>query len=107
MRVVRSSHFVPGPVNLGRWGTTVGLIAVTWVAFVAVVLNMPTVNPNPWVPTLFNWAPVMAGGVLFIATVYWFVSARKWFKGPQLDTVTAGAWKEEEQIETMFHLEKE
>ena len=33
-------------------------------------------------PTGFNYTCVVVGGVLLLATVYWVVSARHFFKGP-------------------------
>jgi hypothetical protein len=30
----------------------------------------------------FNYTPVTAGGVILIALILWFVSARKYYKGP-------------------------
>ena len=32
--------------------------------------------------TNLNYAPVMVGAVLIFSLSYWFLSARKWFKGP-------------------------
>ena len=32
--------------------------------------------------TTLNYAPVMVGAVLVFSLSYWFLSARKWFKGP-------------------------
>ncbi|PIA60298.1 hypothetical protein AQUCO_00300060v1 [Aquilegia coerulea] len=45
--------FVPGPFNLGRYGTDT-----------------------------LNYTPVAVGGLLIITVSWWIVSARHWFKGP-------------------------
>jgi hypothetical protein len=29
-----------------------------------------------------NYAPILTGGVLLAITVWWYASARYWFKGP-------------------------
>jgi hypothetical protein len=32
-----------------------------------------------------NWTCVVYVGPMFFVTVWWFVSARKWFKGPKVN----------------------
>jgi hypothetical protein len=32
-----------------------------------------------------NWTAVVYGGPMFLVTIWWFVSARKWFKGPKVN----------------------
>ena len=32
-----------------------------------------------------NWTVVVYGGPMFLVTVWWFVSARTWFKGPKVN----------------------
>ena len=51
---------------------------------------MPTMPTGiPW-HSGFNWnvvnyAPITVGGVLVLVGTWWFVSARKWFKGPVVE----------------------
>ncbi|KAJ3202376.1 hypothetical protein HDU83_003532 [Entophlyctis luteolus] len=87
-RVYHAKYFTVGRWNVGAFGPIIAAIAVLWVGIVTVVLNIPTVNPDPFVSSLFNWAPAELGIVLVGATAYWLISARKWFKGPKLDENT-------------------
>ena len=32
-----------------------------------------------------NWTCVVYGGPMFLVTIWWFVSAHKWFKGPKVN----------------------
>jgi hypothetical protein len=32
-----------------------------------------------------NWTCVVYGGPMLLVTIWWFVSARKWFKGPKVN----------------------
>ncbi|CAA6673124.1 unnamed protein product [Spirodela intermedia] len=43
--------FVPGPFNLGRWGETVGWVAVLWVATITVLFSLPVAYPSPPTPS--------------------------------------------------------
>ena len=42
---------------------------------------LPTASPITW--HNFNYTIVAVGVVLLYATVFWLVSARKWFTGPR------------------------
>jgi hypothetical protein len=71
-----SNDFTPGPWNLGRFSKPIGWIAVLWVAFITVLFVL--------------YAGVVVFGAIFLLTIWWLVSVRKWFKGPvsQGDEVT-------------------
>ena len=32
-----------------------------------------------------NWTCLVYGGPMFMVTIWWFVSAHKWFKGPKVN----------------------
>jgi hypothetical protein len=32
-----------------------------------------------------NWTALVYGGPMLLVTIWWFVSARKWFKGPKVN----------------------
>ncbi|HLX57244.1 MAG TPA: amino acid permease [Ktedonobacteraceae bacterium] len=95
-----STDFERGPWHLGAWSRPIGWIAVIWVVFISVLFMLPTFNPaslakgvSPF--ATFNYAPVAVLGVLVIVTIWWLVSARKWFKGP----IIQGSETELEAIE--------
>ncbi|KAI9327582.1 amino acid/polyamine transporter I [Zopfochytrium polystomum] len=92
-RVLHNKQFIRGRWNVGAFGPYVAAVAVVWVAYVTVALNLPTVTTDPWDPTLFNWAPVELGGIIFLFTAFWVLSARKWFKGPKIDEETLKAYQ--------------
>ncbi len=75
-----ATDFKPGPWQLGAWSKPIGWIAVVWVAFISVLFMLPTATPVT--ATTFNYTPVVVLGTFIIITIWWLVSARKWFKGP-------------------------
>lgn len=77
---LRLDDFEPGPWNLGRWGKPVAAIAVVWILLSSVLFMLP--QSSPITTTSFNYAPIALGAVLFIATLWWFATARRRFQGP-------------------------
>ncbi len=91
-----AKDFQRGPWHLGAWSKPVGWIAVIWVLFISVLFMLPAAYPIT--SNTFNYAPVAVLGTLLIITIWWFASARKWFKGP----VIQGSEQELEAIEAGF-----
>ncbi|KAJ5825833.1 hypothetical protein N7474_002971 [Penicillium riverlandense] len=56
--------------NLGRWGNAIFWLATLWSIFITVMLSMPLYLPVT--PVTMNWTCVVFGGVVVIATIYWF-----------------------------------
>jgi amino acid permease (GABA permease) len=83
LRLLAGERFVRGPWHLGRWSYIVGWIAVIWIVFIAILFVLPQVTPGNTLTT-FNYAIVAVAVVLIYAGGYWFLSARKWFKGPKV-----------------------
>lgn len=77
---LRLDDFEPGPWHLGRWGRPVGTVAVAWILVSNVLFMLP--HAAPITPATFNYAPIALTGVLIIATVWWFATARRRFQGP-------------------------
>ncbi|KAG9313229.1 amino acid transporter [Chiua virens] len=70
----------PGYFSLGRWYMPIGVIAVSWVAFIVVLLLFP---PSQTATAEgMNYAVVIILGVFMFASISWVVSAHKWFHGP-------------------------
>jgi amino acid transporter len=61
------------PWSLGRWSPIVNAIAMFWVAFIAVVFMLP---PNE----LVLWTMLLVAVGL---AAYWWLSARRRFRGPR------------------------
>jgi amino acid permease (GABA permease) len=83
LRLLAGSKFQRGPWHLGSWSPIVGWIAVVWIVFIAILFVLPQFAPGNTVTT-FNFTPVALLVVIGYATIYWFASARKWFKGPKI-----------------------
>ncbi|MDP9345850.1 MAG: amino acid permease [Actinomycetota bacterium] len=81
--------FEPGPWNLGRKYKWMCLVAVVEVIIVVVIyFNLPFAKAGvpfskgfDW--SLFNYTPLVTGGVFIAVGLWWLLSARKWFTGPK------------------------
>jgi amino acid transporter len=81
--------FVPGPWTLGskyKWMAPVAIIEVLIV--VVIYFNAPFSSGGvPWEDdfewSLFNYTPVVTGGVFLAVGAWWLLSARKTFTGPR------------------------
>jgi amino acid transporter len=82
LRLRLGSAFQRGPWHLGRWSRPIGIIAVTWVAIITVLFMLPTVSPIH--VGNFNYTVIAVVVVLGFASIYWVVSAHKWFTGPKV-----------------------
>ncbi|KAJ7453677.1 hypothetical protein B0H11DRAFT_2245317 [Mycena galericulata] len=80
LRVIYRDKFVRGPFHLGAFSYPIAVIAVTWIAFIAIAFILPQVNPVN--SQTFNYAIVAVGIVIFYSAGLWLLSARKWFTGP-------------------------
>ena len=83
LRLLAGSKFQRGPWHLGSWSPIVGWIAVVWIVFISILFVLPQFYPGNTLAT-FNFTPVALLVVIGYATIYWFASARKWFKGPKV-----------------------
>jgi amino acid transporter len=81
--------FQTGPWNLGSKYRWMNLVAVGEVLIIVVIFfNMPFSSGGvPWEDdfewSLFNYTPVVTGGVILAVGLWWMLSAHKWFKGPR------------------------
>ena len=81
--------FEAGPWTLGNKYKWMCLVAVVEVIVVVVIyFNLPFAKSGvpfskgfDW--SLFNYTPVVTGGVFIAVGLWWLLSARKWFKGPK------------------------
>ncbi len=80
------SDFQEGPWQLGKWSAFVGWVAVIWVALIVVILMLPQFNWGDGIKFIdvFNFTPVIVGGVFILTGLWWVVSAHKWFTGPKV-----------------------
>ena len=80
--------FKPAEFNLGSWSIPMGIISVLWATFMLIVLCLPQASPIT-VDTM-NYSPIVLGAVLCLSITYWYMGARKWFKGIKRYTNTEG-----------------
>jgi amino acid transporter len=78
---VGAETFVQHEFNLGRYSKPIGWVACIWTAFIFVIFNLPQSWPVDD-PALLNFTPAAVGFLLVFTTLTWFLSARRWFKGP-------------------------
>jgi len=66
--------------SLGKWGTLVNIVGLVYLAPVFIFSFFPS-SPNP-TPINMNWACVMVGGVVLLATIYYIISGSKHYSPP-------------------------
>ncbi|KAK5708969.1 GABA/polyamine transporter [Elasticomyces elasticus] len=79
------NRFRPGPWNLGRFSIPIGAIASAFVILMVPILCFPSSTGSDLTAADMNWTCVVYGGPMLIVLIWWFVSARKWFKGPKVN----------------------
>ncbi|CZT48449.1 related to GABA transport protein [Rhynchosporium secalis] len=80
-----ANRFRRGPWHLGKFSKPVGCCACAFILVMMPILCFPAVRGNNLTAELMNWTIVVYGGPMVIVTIWWFVSARKWFKGPRIN----------------------
>ena len=93
--------FEPGSWTNGRKYKWMNLIAVIEIAVICVYFVLPFTPAGVPFSDEFAWssvnyAPVLTIGSLLVLTVWWWLSARKWFTGPKhtIDTAVTEAFKD-------------
>ncbi len=93
--------FVPGSWNNGKKYKWMNLVACAEIVIISIYFILPftpaAVPGNKDFSWKFvNYAPLLTGGVLILLTLWWFVSARKWFTGPKhtIDSAVVEAFKD-------------
>jgi amino acid transporter len=89
LRWRHGSRFEVGAWNNGSKYKWMNLIAVAEILIVTLYLMMPSLpGGNPFSESDFEWkfvnyAPIVTVGTLLLLTIWWNVSAKKWFTGPK------------------------
>ncbi|KAL1603855.1 GABA/polyamine transporter [Paraconiothyrium brasiliense] len=78
-------RFRAGPWNLGRLSLPIGAIASGFVLLMVPILCLPSVTGDDLTLDLMNWTSLVYGALMLMVLIWWFVSARKWFKGPKVN----------------------
>ncbi|CAI7675860.1 unnamed protein product [Penicillium discolor] len=76
-------RFIPGEFYTGKYlSKLIGWVAVIYMMFVIVLTMIPTEGPNP-TPQTMNYTVVINGSLWLGAVVYYYIHARKTYRGPQ------------------------
>ncbi len=88
---LRNREFQQGEWHLGKYSQIVGWTAVVWVVIVSIYFFMPVypLIPRPWddfhgFANVFNWSGPLILLSFIAVSIYWLVSAKNWFQGPQV-----------------------
>ena len=73
---------LPGPYNLGRFGTATNAIGLVFLVFTSITFNFPALAPVD--SENMNYTSAAIGIIGLISTVTWLISGRKAFTGPQI-----------------------
>lgn len=76
--ILARSTFEPGPFNLGRFSTPVGVISSGWIVVTSVLFLCPT--EYPVTATNMNYALVPFVAVVGLCVSYYAIWGRHWFK---------------------------
>jgi hypothetical protein len=88
--------FVPGPWTLGAKYKWMCPVAVAEVVIICIYMSAPFAPAGIPGRTGFaldngvvNYAPVLVAAVIVFAGIWWLVSAKNWFTGPEIPTAAA------------------
>ena len=71
----------PGPFHMRRYGMIVNLASIGWLVFAIVLWQFPFFLPViGHVQANMNWTVVVVGGIMILATTWFFVGGRKHYK---------------------------
>ncbi|OLE02571.1 MAG: hypothetical protein AUG82_08220 [Ktedonobacter sp. 13_1_20CM_4_53_11] len=91
--------------------TSIATIGLYIAYALPILLRLMSKNfkPGPWhlpiTATNFNYTPVVVLGTLLIITIWWFASARNWFRGPVIQGSEAELEAIEESVGETVHVE--
>ena len=78
------NRFRPGPWHLGKASMPIGVCACAFVALMVPILMLPSVTGSDLDASGMNWTCLVWGAPMLMVTIWWFVDAHKWFKGPKV-----------------------
>lgn len=79
------SNFRRGPWHLGWFSMPSGVLSTAFVLVMMPILCFPTVRDADLTLELMNWTSLVYGAPMLIVIIWFFVDARKWFKGPKIN----------------------
>jgi amino acid transporter len=79
------NRFRRGPWHMGRFSRPIGAFGSAFVIVMLPILCFPSTVGSDLVPQDMNWTVVVYGGPMVLVSLWWAISARKWFKGPKIN----------------------
>ncbi|PGH30292.1 hypothetical protein GX50_06951 [[Emmonsia] crescens] len=83
--LVAKGRFRPGPWNLGKYSTPIRSAGVLFVILMIPILCLPATTGSELTLENMNWTCIVYGCPMLLITIWWFVDAHKWFKGPKVN----------------------
>ena len=89
LRWRKGDSWQPGGWTLGRHYKWIAPLALIEIAVTSIIALMPAYEQGvPWASdftwSAVNYTPIVVGLVLLLITIWWFSSAKNWFKGPKV-----------------------
>ncbi|KAI5457082.1 amino acid/polyamine transporter I [Mariannaea sp. PMI_226] len=79
------NNFKPGPWNLGRFSTPIGIVSCMFALVMMPIFCFPAVTGSDLTPEGMNWTCVVFFGPMLCFIIWFWVDAHKWFKGPKVN----------------------
>ncbi|KAF2707795.1 amino acid transporter [Pleomassaria siparia CBS 279.74] len=92
-------RFRAGPWHLGKFSIPIGVVASAFVALMVPILCLPSVTGADLTLDTMNWTALVYGAPMLLVTIWWFISAHKWFKGPKVNVEHAMLGREGNAID--------
>ncbi|KAI9838121.1 MAG: hypothetical protein M1819_006277 [Sarea resinae] len=93
-----NAKFKPGPFYTGdRFSKPIAWTAIIFLIFGILLSMFPTLGPNP-TPSEMNYSCVINGAVWGGSLAYYYIDARKWFKGPKITISLDDLTEEQERV---------
>lgn len=80
-----NGSFQRGPWHLGKFSKPLNACACIWWLVIVPALCFPPLKGTNLTLLTMNWTCLIYGGAMSLAMGWYFLSARKWFKGPRIN----------------------
>lgn len=89
--------FKPGPFYTGRFSIPIAWCAIVFLVFGIILCMFPVGGPNPTAQDM-NYTVVINSAVWGGALAYYYIDARKWFRGPKITVDLDELTEEQEEV---------
>jgi len=96
-------RFRRGPWHLGKFSKPIGCMACSFILVMMPILCFPSTRGSDLTVQVMNWTVLVYGGPMTIVVLWWFISAKHWFKGPVVNVAHQMLGREEAVLEGQEH----